>query len=51
MYYNKPDYQSDKAGAAALNDEQSQIDAKQQEITDLQKKIDDMQAKAAPTSK
>lgn len=51
MYYNKPDYQSDKAGAAALNDEQSQIDAKQQEITDLQKKIDDRQAKAAPTSK
>ena len=31
-YYSKPDYSSDKAGAAALNDEQDQIDAKQQEM-------------------
>jgi len=44
MYYGKPDYASDKAGAAALQDEQNQIDAKQQEIADEQKKIDDLQA-------
>lgn len=45
MYYGKPDYASDKAGAAALKDEQAQIDAKQQEVADAQKKIDDLQAK------
>jgi hypothetical protein len=39
-YYVKPDYSSDKDGAAALKDEQDQIDAKQQQIDDLQKKID-----------
>jgi hypothetical protein len=47
MYYGKPDYSSDKAGAAALKDEQDQIAAKQQEIDDLQKKIDALQAEAA----
>jgi hypothetical protein len=45
MYYVKPDYASDKAGAAALKNEQDQIDAKQKAIDDLQKKIDDMQSK------
>ncbi len=44
MYYGKPDYSSDKAGAAALKDEQDQIAAKQQEIDDLQKKIDELQS-------
>jgi len=47
MYYGKPDYSSDKAGAAALKDEQDQIAAKQQEIDDLQKRIDALQAEAA----
>jgi hypothetical protein len=47
MYYGKPDYSSDKAGAAALKDEQDQIAAKQQEIDDLQKKIDALQAESA----
>ena len=46
MYYGKPDYSSDKAGAAALKDEQDEIAAKQQEIDDLQKKIDALQAGA-----
>jgi hypothetical protein len=43
-YYVKPDYASDKAGAAALKDEQDQIDGKQQGVADAQKKIDDLQA-------
>jgi len=43
-YIGKPDYSKDKAGAAALEDEKAQIDAKQQEIADAQKKIDDLQA-------
>lgn len=47
MYYGKPDYSSDSAGAAALKDEQDQIDAKQQEIDDLQKKIDELQSQLA----
>jgi hypothetical protein len=46
MYYGKPDYSSDKAGAAALKDEQDQIAAKQQAIDDLQKKIDALQAES-----
>lgn len=45
-YYGKPDYSSDKAGAAALQDEQSQIDAKQLEVDDAQKKLDDLQAQS-----
>jgi DNA repair exonuclease SbcCD ATPase subunit len=44
MYYGKPDYSSDKAGAAALKAEQDQIDAKQQLVADLQKKMDDLQS-------
>ncbi|HVB59418.1 MAG TPA: hypothetical protein VNE63_23680 [Candidatus Acidoferrales bacterium] len=43
-YYGKPDYSSDKDGAAALKDEQDQIDAKQQEMSDEQKKVADLQA-------
>jgi hypothetical protein len=44
MYYGKPDYSSDKEGAAKLKDEQDQIAAKQQEMDDQQKKIDDLEA-------
>lgn len=44
MYHGKPDYASDKAGAAALKDEQDQLDAKQQEMMDAQTKIADLQA-------
>lgn len=46
MYYGKPDYSSDKAGAAALQDEQDQIKAKQQQIDDLQKQIDALQSQS-----
>jgi hypothetical protein len=43
-YLGKPDYASDKAGGAALKDEQDQLDAKQQEMMDAQTKIADLQA-------
>jgi hypothetical protein len=52
-YYSKPDYASDKAGAASLQDEQDQIDAKQQEMIAAQQKIADLQQKlnaASPSS-
>jgi hypothetical protein len=49
-YYGKPDYSSDKAGASALQDEQSQVDAKQQEVDDAQKKFDDLQSQSGSTS-
>ncbi|MBZ5694210.1 MAG: hypothetical protein LAN36_02490 [Acidobacteriia bacterium] len=44
-YYGKTGYASDKAGAAALEDEKSQLDAKQAEVAAAQKKLDDLQAK------
>jgi hypothetical protein len=50
MYYGKPDYSSDKAGAAALKDEQDQIALKQQAIDDLQKKIDALGSQVPTTS-
>jgi hypothetical protein len=43
-YYGKPNYSTDKDGAAALSDEQSQIDAKQLEMGAAQQKITDLQA-------
>jgi hypothetical protein len=46
-YYGKPDYASDKAGAAALDDEKQQIDGKQQELADAQKRVDDLQGQLA----
>jgi hypothetical protein len=45
MYYGKTNYASDKAGAASLQEEQTQIDAKRQEIADAQKKVADLQEK------
>jgi len=45
VFYGRTDSASDKAGAAALQDEQSQIDAKQQEVADAQKKVDELQEK------
>jgi hypothetical protein len=43
-YYSKPNYTTDKDGAAALSDEQSQIDAKQLDMGAAQQKITDLQA-------
>jgi len=45
MYDVKPDKASDKAGAAALKDEQDDIDAKKQAVADAEKKLADLQAK------
>ena len=45
MYYNKPDYASDKQGGTNLKDEQDQIDAKKQEIAEEQKKIEELTSK------
>lgn len=45
MYMSKPDYTSDKEGAAKMTDEKAQVDAKKQEIADLEKKIQEMQGK------
>lgn len=43
-YYQNPNYASDAAGAKALKDEQSQIDAQKQQVDAAQKKVDDLQA-------
>lgn len=43
-YYSKPNYSTDKDGAAAISDEQSQIDAKQLDMGAAQQKIFDLQA-------
>jgi hypothetical protein len=45
MYMSKPDYASDKEGAAKMADEKAQLDAKRQEVADLEKKIQDMEGK------
>jgi hypothetical protein len=50
-YYGKPEYSSDKAGAAALASEKSQIDSKQQDIADAEKKVADLQAQLDTASK
>lgn len=44
MYYSKPEYSSDKTGAAALADEQSQIDAKQVEMGTVEQKVAGLKA-------
>jgi hypothetical protein len=42
-YYSKPDYASDTQGAAQMQDEQNEIDAKKQQVDDAQKKVNDLQ--------
>jgi hypothetical protein len=44
-YLSNPQHQDDVAGASQLKDEEDQIAAKQQEITDAQKKVDEIQAR------
>jgi hypothetical protein len=44
-YYAKPDYAADKAGAATLEDEQSQVEAKRQEVADAKKRVADLEEK------
>ena len=43
-YYGKPNYAADTQGAAQLQDEQDEIDAKKQQVDDAQKKVTDLQA-------
>jgi hypothetical protein len=50
MYRGKPDYSSDKAGAAAMKDEKDQVDAKMQDVEDAQRKVDELQAKLAASA-
>jgi hypothetical protein len=45
MYYSKPDYAADKVGAATLEDEQSQLEAKGQEVADAKKRVADLEEK------
>jgi hypothetical protein len=45
MYYSKPDYAADKVGAATLEDEQSQLEAKRQEVADAKKRVADLEEK------
>ena len=50
-YYAKPEYSSDKGGAAALAGEKSQIDSKQQAVTDAEKKVADLQTELDAANK
>lgn len=50
-YLGTPEYSSDTAGAAALANEKSQIDSKQQQITDAEKKVADLQAQLDAANK
>ncbi len=50
-YYGKPEYSSDKAGAAALASEKNQIASKQQEIADAEKRVADLQAQLNAANK
>jgi len=53
MYYSKPDYSNDTAGARKLADEQEQIANKQQAIDDVEKEIAILegQVKDSPTNR
>lgn len=45
QFYSNPDYSKDTGGLAKLKDEESQVDAKRQEVADAKKAVDDLQAK------
>lgn len=44
MYYSKPDYSTDRAGARKLTDEQAKIADKQQAVEEAEKQIADLEA-------
>lgn len=50
QYYSKPDYSSDRDGQERVNKEQSDVEAKRQEVAEAQKKVDELQAKLGPPS-
>lgn len=45
MYYGKPNYAADREGAAAIQAEKDQVDAKMDEVAAAQKEVDALQAK------
>jgi len=49
-FYQDPNYQSNTSGAAALQAEQNQIDAKKQAMLSAQEKVTDLQDKLAKVS-
>jgi hypothetical protein len=50
QYYSKPNYSSDRDSQERLNKEQSDVEAKRQEVAEAQKKVDELQAKLGPPS-
>jgi hypothetical protein len=50
QYYSKPNYSSDRDGQERLNREQSDVEAKRQEVAEAQKKVDELQANLGPPS-
>jgi len=48
-YYGKPDYAADREGAATIDAEKGQVEAKQQEAADAQMKVDQLEAKLSNT--
>lgn len=44
-FYSNPNHDSDRAGATKLKNEQSDVEAKKQEVAEAQKTIDDLNAK------
>jgi hypothetical protein len=46
-YYSKPNYAADKDGAASIEAEKADLEAKQQEVADAQMKVDQLEAKLA----
>jgi|HubBroStandDraft_5_1064220.scaffolds.fasta_scaffold62392_2 hypothetical protein len=48
MFLVNPNKDSDREGAAALRNQQSQMAVKQQEVADAQKRVDELQAKLGP---
>jgi hypothetical protein len=47
-HYGKPNYATDTEGTEKLKSEESQVEAKKQEVAEAQKKVDEAQAKAGP---
>ncbi|MGB0034787.1 MAG: hypothetical protein WBP79_04855 [Candidatus Acidiferrales bacterium] len=50
QFNTKPNYASDREGAAKLADEASQVEAKRQQVADAQKRVDELTAKLKSAS-
>jgi len=49
-FYQNPNYSSNTSGAAALKDEENQIDAKKQAVQAAKEKVADLEAKAGSST-